>query len=163
MVDFVKLPTANQFLFCFVISWLTCMVPSDRQVKPTHWKTTSFYFPTTGAGCELDKKISIVLNLHWQYRFVGICESHDVQAVDKLKPKRYRNSLLAVVEVFDTRVAQLSWNEEEAFVTLSGVQDFVWKELSLRCMTSRANGTTRESERKMTFCFCTVCETMDCN
>jgi len=43
---------------------LTCVVPGDRQEKPTYRKTTSFYLPTTGAGRELDKKISVVLDLH---------------------------------------------------------------------------------------------------
>ena len=137
------------------------MVPSDRHEKPTYRKTASFYLPTTGAGCELDKKISVVLDLQWKHSVVCICDSHNVQAVDELKPKRYRNSLLAVVKVFDATVAELSWNKEKVFLILCGVLDFVLKELYGDM--SRANGTTRESERKLPFSFFIVCETKDCN
>ena len=59
----------------------------------------------------MDKKISVVLDSHRKDSVVGVCDSHDVQAVDKLKPKRYRNSLLAVVKVFEATVVELSWNK----------------------------------------------------
>lgn len=98
--------------FILLCNLLTCVVPGDGQEKPTHGKTTSFYLPTIQTGCELDMKISVLLDSHWKYCGVGICDSNDVHAVDKLKPKRYWNSLLAVVEVFDATVVELSWNKK---------------------------------------------------